>query len=855
MTENTPRPELLGAIERLSTSSVLLVATDYDGTLSPLVSDFTNAKPDREAIVALRSLAGLPNTHVAVISGRALRDLARLSGLPGEVHLVGSHGSEFDVDFQGALDEHQIALRARLLVEISRIAESDPSLAFEEKPASVALHYRDAPPEVAARAVAEVEAGPALHRGVFTRLGNMIIELCVLPTSKGRALNAIRQRVGATAVIFLGDDLTDEEAFTTLSGPDMGVKVGTDPSLARCRVSDTVEVARLLGRLAELRAAWTSGAGAVPIDGHMLLSDQRSMALLTRDARMTWLCLPRLDSPPLFAELLGGPTAGRFSVRPHGSRGALRQSYVDDSMVVRTEWENMSVTDFLDCSRERPRQRAGRSDLLRILRGTGRARIEFAPRLDFGRVPTRLNRHPMGIVVEGSIDPIVLRAPSVSWEIVDEGRHQTARGEVDLADEPVILDLRYGTGSLSAPGLGGLQRCEMTTRYWSAWSSLLELPRVEPEMVMRSALTLRALCYGPSGAIAAAATTSLPEHIGGVRNWDYRFCWLRDAALSATALVRLGSQAEAMQFLDWMLEVVQHTHSPGALHPLYGVDGETVAPDAEIGDLAGYRGSRPVRVGNSAAQQIQLDVFGAVVDLIHELLIREAALSTRHWRLVDAMASAVVARWMEPDHGIWEIRLPPRHHVHSRTMCWLTIDRAIKISHGLLEQERPQWETLRDQIRSDVLEHGWSSKACSFTTAYGSDHADAASLLVGLSGLLDPTDTRFVRTVEAVERELRDGSGVYRYRFDDGLPGREGPFLFCASWLVDAYLAVGRRDDAWELFRAITAAASSTGLLSEQYDAEGRIALGNYPQAYSHVGLIGNALNLAATMPSGRDAG
>jgi GH15 family glucan-1,4-alpha-glucosidase len=209
---------------------------------------------------------------------------------------------------------------------------------------------------------------------------------------------------------------------------------------------------------------------------------------------------------------------------------------------------------------------------------------------------------------------------------------------------------------------------------------------------------------------------------------------------------------------------------------------------------------------------------------------------------------------MEPDHGIWEIRLPPRHHVHSRTMCWLTIDRAILIAHGLLEQERPEWEALRDTIAADVLQHGWSSKSCAFTTAYGSDDLDAAALLVGLTGLIDPMDPRFVRTVEAVERELRHGPAVYRYRFDDGLPGIEGPFLFCGSWLVDAYLAIGRREEAWELFRGITSLAGPTGLLSEQYDIEHHVALGNYPQAYSHIGVIENAIRLAASDDTTRPA-
>ncbi|HYC54085.1 MAG TPA: trehalose-phosphatase, partial [Candidatus Binatia bacterium] len=543
-------------LEDLANAAVLLIASDYDGTLAPLVSDFANARPDRECIVALRTLAALPHTHVAVISGRSLRDLARLSDLPAEVHLVGSHGSEFDADFQGALDEQQRSLRSRVHECLEQIAARGEHLRIEEKPASFALHFRDASEETGRRALEQVEHGPVRWPGVFTRHGKFVVELSVLPTSKGRALATIRQRVGATAVIFIGDDVTDEEAFATLSGPDVGVKVGPGETLARYGIDEISEVAQLLCRLAELRTDWAHGAGAVPIDRHAFLSDQRGFGLVTGDARMTWLCLPRLDSPPLFAELLGGPAAGRFTIAPTNGNALQSQSYMEGSLVLRTQWDGITVSDFLDCSRDRPRQSAGRSDLLRIVEGKGRVRIEFAPRLDFGRIPTRLRRHALGVVVEGSFDPIVLRAPDVHWEIVEEGRHQTALAEVELDGEPLVLDLRYGTGSMSEPKILSVGRRDLTCQYWSSWASRLELPQVEPETVLRSALTLRALCYGPSGAIAAAATTSLPEHVGGVRNWDYRYCWLRDATFTLYALLIGGYREEAVAWRDWLLRAV-----------------------------------------------------------------------------------------------------------------------------------------------------------------------------------------------------------------------------------------------------------------------------------------------------------
>ncbi|MBI5505164.1 MAG: trehalose-phosphatase [Deltaproteobacteria bacterium] len=850
MSGQGPSDEVAARLAELAAVPVLLVASDYDGTLAPIVCHPDQARPERETSVAIRALAALAHTHVAVISGRALNDLARLADFPGEVHLVGSHGTEFDPDLSGTLSERHVMRRKRLREDLARIAAQEHGLFIEEKPVSIALHYRGVPPEIAERALGEVERGPARREGIFVRHGKKVIELSVMRTSKGRALETIRRRVGATAALVLGDDLTDEEAFATLSGADVGIKVGDGDTMARYRVGDSSDVARLLARLAELRTAWLEGARAVAIEKHSILSDQRSVAVVTPDARITWLCLPRLDSPALFAEMVGGPAAGRFTIGPCDGRAPLGQKYVENSMVLRTDWDGIAVHDFLDCSRERPRQRAGRSDLIRIVEGCGRVRVEFAPRLDFGRSPTRLSHHPSGVVVEGAFDPIVLRAPSVAWEIEEEGRHQTARADIELRGDPLVFDLRYGTASMTNARLLGRTRMDVTVEHWARWTAGLELPRVEPGLVARSALALRALCYGPSGAIAAAATTSLPEHLGGVRNWDYRYCWLRDGALAAAALVKLGSQSEALQFLDWVLRVVESCASPASLRPLYGLDGEFVAPDADIGELGGYRGSRPVRVGNSAAQQVQIDVFGPIVDLVYELLVREAPLSSRHWRLVQAMADAVETRWQDPDQGIWELRLPARHHVHSRTMCWVTLDRAVKVSRLLLERERPEWEALRDRIGADVLENGWSPRSLAFTTAYGFDDIDAAALAVGLSGLVDPSDSRFVRTVEAVERELLRGPVVYRYRFDDGLPGTEGAFLLCASWLVDAYLSIGRKADALALFHELTALAGPTGLLPEQYDPQRGVALGNLPQAYSHVGIIENAIRLSSGRPA-----
>jgi len=839
---------LRGRLHALSRTPVLLVACDYDGTLSPIVSDPARAFPHRETAVALRNLAALDRTHVAVISGRSLRDLAQLSGLPDTIRLVGSHGSEFDPDFAEKLSADQLALRARILAELRELAAEADGFHVEEKPASIAFHYRNTDEAAARRALERIAAGPAAVAEVHAKHGKRVVELLVLPTDKGRALDKVRRRTGATAVAFFGDDRTDEDAFATLTGPDVGVKVGEGETCATHRVADTKEVARALATLLELREEWISGGASVPIERHSILSDQRTAALVTPGGRISWLCLPRLDSPAIFAELLDGPAAGHFSVRAADDSRPVGQAYRERSMVLETRWPSFTLTDYLDVSLGRARQRAGRSDLIRTLRGEGRVVIEFAPRLDFGRVPTRIVSRPNGLKVEGWIEPIVLHSPNVPWVIRQEGLHHTAYAEIDLGAEGadcVVLDLRYGTGSLDETARSVTERRDLTDAYWNSWAKRLTLPEVEPDLVLRSALLLKSLCHTSSGAIAAAATTSLPEHLGGVRNWDYRFCWLRDAALTATALTKLDSFGEALAFLDWMLMLVDSVVSPGTLQPLYTFTGGQVPSEAEISELSGYAGSRPVRVANSASHQVQLDVFGPIVGLVYELMLREAPISPDHWRLVEAMVQAVNDRWCEPDHGIWEVRLSPQNHVYSKTMCWLTLDRALAISRTLRDEERQDWRALRDTIATDVLAKGYRDSVGAFTASYEDENIDAASLHVGLSGLVSPDDPRFVSTVVAVERTLREGPTVFRYRFDDGLPGHEGGFHICASWLVDAYHMIGRAEDARALFDELVTLVGPTGLLSEQYDASSHLALGNVPQAYSHLGLIENALRLS----------
>lgn len=834
MTAEALPAELRRAIMQIARTPRLLVACDYDGTLAPITTNPDEAHPRLESVGALRSLASLHETTTAVISGRALRDLAILSRLPAEVHLVGSHGSEFDIGFVHALDAEARNLHRRVEGELERIIEGVEGASLEVKPASVAVHVRRADRESAQRVLAAVHEGPATWEGVSTTDGKEVVELSVVRTDKGNALDTLRHQVGATAAVFIGDDVTDEKAFARLTGPDLGVKVGDGDTRAQYRIRDTEEVATILAFLLEERRNWLYGEQSPPIERLSMLASERSVALLTPDAKLTWLCHPGPDAPAVFGDLLGGEGAGHFSIKPDRNGLPLGQRYLPNTMTVETRWSRLLVTDYLE-----PESPSHRTDLVRVVSGETTASVVFAPRPEFGGVPVRLLQEQDGLRVLGTSEPFVLRAPGVRWEITSDGLHDTATALIEpTPDRPVVLELRCGTTDLGPHELTEAERRSRAGTHWSEWATTLKLPPVESELVARSALTLRGLADSDTGGVMAAATTSLPEEIGGVRNWDYRYCWIRDGAMTVRELVELGSLEEAEGFLRWLHGVLSTLAGPERLHPLYTLAGTQLGAEAVIDSLPGYKGSRPVRVGNLANHQVQLDVFGPVVELVVTLAEARGELRDEDWQLVRAMAEAVTRRWFEPDHGIWEERHMPRHRVYSRVMCWVTIDRAIKLAEVYDRPVPVGWPQLRDQIAADVLENGWNPSVKAFTTAYDGTDLDAASLFVGLSGLLDPQDERFQSTVTAIEAELRSGSTVYRYHRDDGLPGSEGGFHLCAAWMVEAYLLTGRRTEAQELFEQLVDAAGPTGLLPEQYDPVAERSLGNHPQAYSHLGLI-----------------
>ncbi len=538
------------ALATVARAPPLLVACDYDGTLAPVTGVLGSVRPLREAASALRSLAILPATTTAVISGRALRELAALSRLPAEVHLIGSHGSEFDTGFVHTLDPRARALQARLVDALRRITRRQPGAVLEGQARERGGARAPGRPGGRRAGAGQGPVGARhLGSGCTSPKVPRSLELSVVPTDKGEALDVLRHRCGVTAAVFVGDDNSAEEVFARLAGPDLGIKVGDGATLAAHRVRDPQEAAVVLSVLAELRAAWQYGAAAAPIERLSLLGNGRSLALLTPDATVCWQCVPEPTSGAVFAHLLGGAPAGYFSVRPEQEALSLGQRYVSGTMTLETRWPGLLVTDYLDRYAE-----VHRTDLIRVISGSAPAVVEFAPRPEFGQVMARIEARPDGLVVAGTSSPIALRSPGTAWEVMRDGGHHSARAVVRPAPgRPVVLELRCGTDDLSAHPVPEPSRRELAGALWSRWLSGLTLPGRDAALVARSALTLRALCYADTGAIMAAATTSLPETVGGIRNWDYRHCWLRDAALTAQALVSLGSTAESgTAFLDWL---------------------------------------------------------------------------------------------------------------------------------------------------------------------------------------------------------------------------------------------------------------------------------------------------------------
>lgn len=580
------------------------------------------------------------------------------------------------------------------------------------------------------------------------------------------------------------------------------------------------------------------------IEDYALIGDCETAALIGIDGSIDWLCWPRFDSAACFAALLGEPANGRWRLAPTAP-AQVKRRYRADTLILETEFETAegaaTVVDFMP-------MRDGTSDLVRLVIGR-RGRVAFhselALRFDYGRLVPWVTRSEDGSLraVAGP-HKVVLRS-SVEHHGED---HRTA-SEFSVAEgETQSFVLSHVPSHEADPAPRDPQQAlAQTEEFWREWTSRCRYEGEWPEAVRRSLITLKALTFAPTGGLVAAATTSLPELIGGERNWDYRFCWLRDATLALLALIDAGYTEEATAWRNWLLRAA--AGSPEQLQIMYGLAGERRLQEQELPWLPGYEGSRPVRVGNGAATQLQLDVFGEVMDALYQA--RRSSLVERDadWSLQRALVEHLQTVWQEPDEGLWEVRGPRRHFTHSKVMSWVALDRTIRSAEEFgLEGDLQRWRQVRDQIHADVCEHGFDQSLNAFVQSYGSKALDASLLVLPLVGFLPPEDPRVRGTLAAIEQHLSHQGLLLRYQTRpelDGLPEGEGAFLACSFWLADNFVQQGRLEDARRLFERLLALRNDVGLLAEQYDPISKRQLGNFPQAFSHLGLVGTALNLA----------
>ncbi|WP_044252532.1 glycoside hydrolase family 15 protein [Chondromyces apiculatus] len=583
------------------------------------------------------------------------------------------------------------------------------------------------------------------------------------------------------------------------------------------------------------------------IEDYAILGDTQSAALVGRDGSIDWLCLPRFDSDACFAALLGDERHGRWQIAPQGAVRAAHRRYREGSLVLETTFETEEgVVRVVDCMP--PRQRD--PDLVRVVEcvsGSVVMRMELKIRFGYGATLPWIRVNGACITALAGPDALSLYpgAGGVGMTIEEDGE-AVLRAEFRLAaGERTGLVLVWHPSTEAPPaGLDPFAEIDATDAWWSAWAARCTYEGPFRGAVLRSLLTLKALTYLPSGGIVAAATTSLPEALGGVRNWDYRFCWLRDATFSLLALMESGYQDEAQAWCDWLLRAV--AGHPAQFQIMYGVLGERRLTEIELPWLPGYEGSAPVRIGNAAVDQFQLDVFGEVMNCIHHARRLGVTLDAETWGFQRALLDHLELRWREPDEGIWEVRGPRRHFTHSKVMAWVSFDRAIRDAESFgLPGPVEHWKEVREAIHADVCAHGFDARRNSFTQYYGTDALDASLLLVPLVGFLPAEDPRIAGTVAAIQADLTDESGLtLRYRPDpatDGLPPGEGAFIACTAWLADCLALLGQLDEARRLFDRLLSFQNDVGLLSEEYDVKHARFLGNFPQALSHTALVNTA--------------
>lgn len=575
-----------------------------------------------------------------------------------------------------------------------------------------------------------------------------------------------------------------------------------------------------------------------PINEQGLIGDLHTAGLVSAGGDLVWLPWPRFDSPSLFAAILDHRRGGRWRLAPTEITGAT-QRYDGESAILLTSFTAAGGRAELEDWMSPWEGPTSEHDLCRVLRCTaGEMAVEsvFAPRPDYGRAEAAQQQIDGGAAFAAHGEQFTL---ACSHPLDVAGGVATVRATL-RAGEELRLILRSGAPARLEDLPAERDR---TAAFWRAWVARGSYDGPWAEQVRRSAITLKLLTYAPSGAIIAAPTTSLPEWIGGERNWDYRYTWLRDASFTLDALYHVGYHDEAQAFFRWLGEQGRRHGTP--LQIMYAIDGRADLTEETLEHLEGYSGSRPVRVGNGAYDQRQLDVYGGVLDAAWRYEREGDLLEPWQWDVLRAEIDYVCEHWQEPDHGIWEVRSDKAHFTFSKLMCWLALDRGIMLadSHAW-EYDRERWPAVREAIREELLAYGWSETARAFTQRYGSDDLDASMLVLPLVGFLPPDEPRVVSTVERIGAALGAGPLVYRYLGDDGLEGEEGAFLLCSFWMVDALTLIGRVDEAERRFEALLGYASTHGLLAEEADPATGTALGNYPQAFSHIGLINSAVRL-----------
>ncbi|HTH73298.1 MAG TPA: glycoside hydrolase family 15 protein [Trinickia sp.] len=582
------------------------------------------------------------------------------------------------------------------------------------------------------------------------------------------------------------------------------------------------------------------------IEDYALVGDGNTAALISREGSVDWLCWPRFDSAACFAALLGSDRHGAWRIAPAGDAPVKHtRRYRDGTLVLETDHETpggmVTVTDFMPPGN-------GHSALVRIVegkRGTVPMSMQLTLRFDYGLSVPWVTQLPHGGGIKAVVGPdtVVLRTPI---ELRGENMHTVAEFTVSEGERvPFVLAYSVSHHRLP-PTKDPFAALEQTERHWRDWIAKYDVKGRYSDTIRRSLITLKALAYEPTGGIVAAPTTSLPERLGGSRNWDYRYCWLRDATITLLALMRCGFYDEARAWRVWLERAL--AGSPAQAQIMYGVAGERRLPEMEIDWLPGYEGAQPVRIGNKAVGQLQLDVYGEVMNALHLARVGGLHADEAVWALQCVMLEHLETVWAEPDEGLWEVRSGPRQFTFSKVMAWVAFDRGIRSAEKFdLPAPLDRWRALRDHIHADVCDKGWSNERGTFTQVYGGDELDASLLLMPLVGFLPPTDPRVASTMAAIERDLTFDGFVRRYRthkVDDGLPPGEGTFLACSFWMVDNLALQGRMDEAHAMYERLAALVNDVGLLSEEYDPQTKRFTGNFPQAFSHVALVHTGLNL-----------